>query len=115
MSNEINFSPVRRDIRITSGDTINFKLSITDAAGDPADLSDLSSVKMQVRTQPAGVILFDATIGDGITVTGSDIFIDKIVEIDAGPHRYDIQLTWTGGKIRTIMNGIFRVTSQITT
>lgn len=111
--------PATYDISAYLNDTLSLSFIFNNSDGDPIDLSS-ADIKMQVRKKHDDPVLWTASEGDGITVTGDDdniISINKIVsdsQISPGIYKYDIQATYSSGVITTYLRGDFTVESDIT-
>lgn len=109
---------MRTDLTMTRGDSREFSVTVSDAAGDPYDLTD-ATISFTVDD------LFDAkTVGAGITVTAPEtgvavITIDPADTEDAPDRRtaydYDVQIILADGRVKTPLRGLFIVLPDVTT
>lgn len=106
------------DITARKGDTwsgLDFELKVN---GSPKNLTG-AEIKIQFRRGLAnGSVQKEISNGDGVTITDSvnGLFsIDPfVVDFPVGSYRYDIQFTFSPTEIKTYVEGIFRVTEDIT-
>lgn len=109
----------RYTIQAEQGATLELRLTWRDSEGDPIDLSTYSA-RMEVRRAPgAGDALISIADGDGITLDSSghiDIEIDAETMSDcpAGDLRYDIEVESAGGKVTRVLEGVFKVSPEVT-
>jgi len=90
-----------------------FKLWLDAAKTQPADLADVTP-KAQIRSKPAGTLLADLDC----VVTLPNIIDASLdhTESQELPSKgsWDLQLTYTGGDVRTILAGPVTVTPDVT-
>jgi hypothetical protein len=116
MATTISNLPGAVNFKVYQNDTLTKTLTITDDADAAIDLS-AATIKMEVRAAVASTVLFTFETGDGITVGGADdnvITISKLVDITAGSYLYDLEITYSGGEVQTLIKGSFTVTADIT-
>lgn len=105
---------------LVEGDTLSFKITLTDDAGDPIDLTG-TTTEMDIKRADESLVL-TLTIGDGITYTDA-AGGEMTIEVDAADtanfdpqyiYRYDVQ--WTNGTtVRTLAWGTIQTIEQVTT
>lgn len=102
------------DFKSYKGDTFRTTLTFTDANGSAIDLS-AASLKMECYNGRTLILSFSN--GDGITVSGAGnniVTLQKVITIQAGNFRYDLQATLQDGTIVTYIKGNFLVQPDIT-
>jgi hypothetical protein len=105
-----DFKPAELDIEIVKGDywVETFALSVD---GTPINLST-ADVHLEITQGCSTTILWEATVGDGITIGGvsnNQINVSKLVNLDAGNYEYDLKVTYTTGVVKTYLWGNFNV------
>lgn len=85
------------------GDTMYFTLTFTDNAGDPIDMSGISSASFVMNNTEAG------SLGSGIAVVGDDsnvmqIFI-QVQNETKGRYDYKLTVTYADNMVKTIIDG----------
>jgi len=100
-------------ITLIKGDTYNGKEFVITRNG--AGVS-ITSARMQVKRKAKDTAhVLQLTSGSGLTIGASSITIDKqIVDITAGEYVYDLELTLTGGEVKTWIAGDFIVLQDVT-
>lgn len=105
---------------LVEGDTLSFKITLTDDDGAAIDLTG-TTTEMDVKRADESLVL-TLTVGDGITYTdpgGGEmtIVVDAADTENLDPqytYRYDVQ--WTSGTtVRTIAWGTIQTIEQVTT
>lgn len=105
---------------LVEGDTLSFKITLTDDAGDPINLTG-TTTEMDIKRLDESLVL-TLTVGDGITYTNPTggemtIVVDAADTANLEPqytYRYDVQ--WTNGTtIRTVAWGTIQTIEQVTT
>lgn len=103
---------------LVQGDTLAFKIVLTDAAGDAIDISS-DEFDMDIRRADGSLVL-TLTLGDGLSVTDPGTLYGEVDPADTDDlepdfeYRYDVQ--WrTGTYTRTIAWGTLKILKQITT
>lgn len=105
---------------LVQGDSLSFKITLTDDAGDPIDLTG-TDAEMDVKRLD-GSLVFTLIVGDGITFTdpgGGEMTIavepSETETLDPEyTYRYDVQ--WTNGtSVRTLAWGTIQTIQQVTT
>lgn len=105
---------------LVEGDTLSFKITLTDDAGDPIDLTG-TTTDMDIKRADDSLVL-TLTVGDGITYTdptGGEmtLTVDASETDNLDPqytYRYDVQ--WTNGTtVRTVAWGTIQTIEQVTT
>lgn len=109
--------PGTYNITAKRNDTLSRVLTFVDQSSVAIDLSS-ATLKMQVRKQYDQTVLLELTESDGLTVSGAGnniVTISKIITIPLpGAYRYDLQAVFSGGMVRTYLEGSFTVTADIT-
>lgn len=105
-----DFKPAELDIEIVKGDywVETFALSVD---GTPINLST-ADVHIQVTQGCSTSVLWEATVGDGITIGGvsnNQINVSKLVNLAEGNYEYDLKVTYTTGVVKTYLWGNFNV------
>lgn len=105
---------------LVQGDSLSFKITLEDDAGDPINLTG-TTAEMDVK-RIDGTLVFTLTVGDGITFTNPTggemtLLVEPSETNTLDPeftYRYDVQ--WTNGTtIRTLAWGTIRTLEQVTT
>lgn len=103
----------------TKQDTFPWEFTVTNSAGTALDITGASFL-LTVNTEPdpedTTNQVFQLT-GTIINATGGVVrFVATGTQMDIGPDTffYDIQMTDSGGAVRTIAKGEFQVLAQIT-
>lgn len=105
-----DFKPAELDIEIVKGDywVEVFALSVD---GTPINLST-ADVHIRVTQGCSTSVLWEATVGDGITIGGvsnNQINVSKLVNLAEGNYEYDLKVTYTTGVVKTYLWGNFNV------
>lgn len=105
-----DFKPAELDIEIVKGDywVEVFALSLNST---PINLSS-QNVEIEITQGCSTTILWSATSGDGITITGASnnqISLSKLMNLDAGNYEYSLKVTYTTGVVKTYIWGNFVV------
>lgn len=109
----MDLRPQYHRIAILRNDTLPISFRITHNQ-EAVDLS-AATVRMQVRqSATSSTVLIALTEGDGITVTGNTISVNKKITIAAGNYVYDLEIEYGSGDVRTYIFGDFVVTEDIT-
>ena len=94
------------------GFTVNLKVS-----GEPLDITG-ATILFQVRQfieSPTHVV--EKTQASGITITdapGGQFTVNEFVpDIDAGSYLYEVQVTTSDGKVRTVLGGSWRILDEV--
>lgn len=106
-------------ITMIRGDTLSFGVIVNDENGNPIDF-DLDNVKMTCQSQNINNnnILFQKTLGDGITKKSQGTYVIRVAPQDTeneelGKYFYDIQIE-KNGDVFTIMHGILELQYEVT-
>jgi hypothetical protein len=111
---EITSMPCSLGVTHYKGDTWKISVVVNDCDGDPIDVTQ-ADVKIQIRKNPGDPVLLEFNIGDGIVITAPNVIdINKIVDIAAGTYRWDLQLIFNDGTVRTLFTGQFKIVTDIT-
>ncbi len=103
---------------LVQGDTLAFQIVITDADGDPVDIS-ADDFDMEIRRLD-GSLVIALGIGNGLSITGPGALYGEMAAADTAlldpdfTYQYDVQWT-TGSYVRTISWGTIKSLKQITT
>jgi hypothetical protein len=100
--NIIDYAAKKIEYRKQAGDHFNLTLTVKDGDGLPIDLSTSDDIQFFVDEVEV------ASLGDGITVSGTDNNIITITKVDAraaGSYQYEIVITDSAGLIRTYFKG----------
>lgn len=105
------------NISVLNGDTYagcNFTITVNSAA---LNLTG-AAIKMQVRKQREEAVVLELSTGSGITITtaaeGKFKINEQVISCAVGVYLYDIQITLSGGNIKTYIKGTFTVLGDIT-
>lgn len=103
---------------LVQGDTLAFEIDMTDADGDPIDIS-ADDFNMEIRRLDGSLVLA-LGIGNGLSITGPGKVYGEVDAADTAgldpdfTYQYDVQWT-TGSYVRTISWGTIKSMKQITT
>lgn len=114
---EVNICRVR-------GDTDSFTVTVQDAAGNAIDITGFSFLltvdpseapedavnNLFQLSSPAGGIALSDPVNGEITVTLTAVQADQTPQV----YFYDLQMTDTGGAVKTILKGQWEVVQDIT-
>jgi len=106
--------------RIKNDTFSSVSFTFADGIGDPIDLTD-ATVRCQFRYRTrTGAAVKTITDGSGITVTdatGGVLEIDEFTPVDwaVDKYYYDIQITFSDGRIKTYVEGLVNVIQDVTT
>lgn len=116
MSTEIKMLPATATFIAYKGDTLRKTIELKDAQDNPVSIAGCS-VKMQVRKKSGDPVLFEMSTvpGQGITVSGNLISISKNVALAKGNYKFDMEIQFPSGVVRTYLSGPFIVVDEITT
>ena len=76
-----------------------------------------ATVYIQVRKGCGGDLALSATNGSGVTIGGvsnNEISVNKLVNIDKGNYKWDMQVTFSDGTVKTYLEGDFIVYDDVT-
>ncbi len=100
-----------------TGDTFNQVSFAVAPNGSPLNLTGYT-IKLQIRNTYTSTAVKSLEIGSGITVTnaaGGVFRIDAfVVDFAAGTYVYDIQLTSSGGVVKTYIAGEMVILNDVT-
>ncbi len=97
------------------GDTfLGTTFQLFDGNDDPLDLTGCAA-KMQIRrTAGNSVVLEWTTTDDSILISTNEIAMQpKPLYVTEYPYRYDLEVTYSDGRVLTIIYGIFPVQTDI--
>jgi hypothetical protein len=110
-----DFRPGKLDIQIWRNDTWQQVFTLL------ADTTPISlvgaTVYIQVRKGCGGTLALTLTNGSGVTIGGASnnqITVNKLVDIAKGNYVYDLQVTFSGGVVKTYLEGDFIVYDDVT-
>lgn len=102
---------------LVQGDTLAFQIVLTDAAGDPIDIS-ADQFDMDIRRLDGSLVLA-LSLGNGLSITDPGTVYGEVDPADTATldpdfsYQYDVQ--WTAGTyVRTISWGTIKSLKQIT-
>lgn len=110
-----DFRPATLDIQIWKGDTWSQTFTLT-SNSTPINLSG-STPKIEIRKGCGGTLMLTLTSGNGITIGGTNnnvLTISKAITIDKGNYHWDLQVTFSGGSVKTYLTGDFIVYDDVT-
>lgn len=101
---------------LLAGDTYNgFSVTVSEE-GSPMDLTG-SQIQLQAKNS-FGHIVIDLKIGSGITLVDA---VNGLVRVDSFPVPnieanldYDLQMTFSGGLVRTYLKGKIKIKQDVT-
>jgi hypothetical protein len=105
-----DFKPADLDIEIVKGDYWVQTLALT-LDGTAINLST-ATVDVEVTQGCSTTVLWNATNGSGITISGAgnnNINISKLVDIAEGNYEYTLKVTYQTGVVKTYVWGEFKV------
>jgi len=97
-------------------DEVNFEM-LSD--GLPIDLTD-AVIKMELRTECGGIVALSLTsvANAGITITdevnGLFKINEQIIDIAPNTYKYDIEITFADGTVKSWISGTFNIICDIT-
>lgn len=117
--------PVGKNLTIYKGDSFefSFRLRARDANGDPAGYVDLSgcTAKAQVRASEDATSVMAEFTAEVPVQTGEDLgrVTLSLTPAQTGDPtfqagKWDVQLTWPDGAIKTYLSGSVAVTKEVT-
>jgi hypothetical protein len=107
------------NFKVYRGDNWTVDLVVVDNVNAPIDLSG-ADIKMQIKNKPDdATAVKELNLTNGISVGGDDnnvITIDSEGDLDVRPNDYvyDLQVTYSGGRVVTYLRGSFSVVKDIT-
>jgi hypothetical protein len=109
-------------LTMTRGDRKVFNVTLTDAAGDPLDLTDLELTFTVKERHEDTVAVISKTVGAGIAVVSAEdgtatITVDPEDTEDIEEPRnfvWDLEVSNGAGDIRTPVDGTFRIRHDVT-
>lgn len=110
-----DFRPGKLDIKIWRNDTWIQVYALT-ANNVPISLVG-ATVYIQVRKGCDSTLALTVTNGNGATIGGvsnNEITVNKLVNIDKGTYKWDMQVTLSSGAVRTYLEGQFIVYDDVT-
>lgn len=110
-----DFRPATLDIKMWRNDTWKQTYALT-VNTVPISLVG-ATVYIQVRKGCGGALALSATNGSGVTVGGvsnNEINVNKLVNIDKGNYKWDLQVTFSDGTVKTYLEGDFIVYDDVT-
>lgn len=107
--------PGKQDLALYRGDTFRLVLKAWDDANktQPSDLSE-ATAKAEIRDKPAGKVLasFACTIEEPNII---HLVLDAATSgILPSKGAWDVQLTYAGGDVRTVVYGAVKVVTDVT-
>ena len=105
-------------LEIKQGDTFHLEIQWTDSEGTPVDMSGCSA-RMQLRRTPSEGVLLDMSTENGrITLGFGSIVLDvdavTMRELSTPEGSFDLQITYSDGRVTTILGGAFRLIPDVT-
>lgn len=107
------------DLRIISGDDETLSVTITEPNGTATNLTGLLAMKFMIKAKPTDLdinALVSKDLGTGVTVSAPATAGLATIAIDAantaalaGAYHWEIQLTNSAGKKRTVADGRIRI------
>lgn len=107
--------PAKWDIAIWRNDYWVQAYALT-LDSNPIDLEN-ATVNIQIRKGCGGTLALSLTNGNGITITGASnnqVSISKLINIEKGMYRWDMQITYVNGVVKTYIEGDFEVQDDVT-
>lgn len=103
------------DIEHYQGDVFDITLEVFNADGADFSFTNVSAASMKIKTYKGGTILKELTlVNNDFSFSANDIlFAAGNLSFVKGAHVYDIELTYTGGAVRTVSFGKFIMLEQV--
>jgi hypothetical protein len=113
---DVDCRPQTLNLYLYAGDDVSVRLTVTDEAGDPVDLSG-GVLRAEVRTYPSDAVVCEATVGDELAADGvvyvSFTGVDTADMADGRGLRWDLEHD-DGGLVETLCAGIVHVDPDVT-
>lgn len=112
----IDLLPCCLDIVLYQGDSWDMHAVIKDSEDVAIDLTG-AVIRVQVRKKHGDPVLFEISSALEITIGGlgnNELTWIEIVDLPQGVYKWDLQITFPDGKVRTIFAGKFTTQSDIT-
>ena len=107
--------PGKYDLGLYRGDSYAWRIQLWDDAdlSDPTDLTG-ATVAAEIRDKPAGPIIVE--LDCAVTLPNIvDMTMTPAMWVDCPAKGvWDLQLTFTGGEVRTVLRGAVTVTADVT-
>lgn len=105
-------------LEIKQGDTFHLEILWTDSEGVPVDMAGCTA-RMQLRRLPGEPVLLDMSTENGrITLSDGSIVIDvdaaAMRELTVPDGAFDLQISYSDGRVQTILGGLFRLIPDVT-
>lgn len=105
-------------LQIKQGDDFHLEMLWTDSEDVPIDMAGCAA-RMQLRRSPGAPVLLDLSTENGRIVLGvGDITLDVDAQATQGlttPEGvFDLQITYSDGRIATILGGRFELIADVT-
>jgi len=110
-----DFRPAKFDIKMWRNDTWVEVFALT-TNSSPISLSG-ATVYIHIVKGCETTATLTLTNGSGITITGAgnnQISVSKLINIDKGNYKWDLQVTFSGGVVKTYLEGDFIVYDDVT-
>lgn len=101
-------TPGKANMKIKTGDTWKrvFRINLNDGNATPVNLAG-STILMQLRKRPGSPIIKQLQIGSGLTIAGvanNEIHLQTLADF-IGKYKYELQITFPNGTIKTYLQG----------
>jgi len=113
----LSLIPCKLDICYYNGDSFKVSIGMDDCDGNFIDLTD-ADISIHIKKTINSPVLVELSIGDGISISGENnniIEINKVIDLPQGTYRWDLQIIFPDGTVRTVFAGQFKVQTDITT
>lgn len=110
-----DFRPAKFDIKMWRNDTWVEVFALTQNSS-PISLAG-ATIYIHVVKGCEGTATLTLTNGSGITITGAgsnQISVSKLINIDKGNYKWDLQVSYSGGVVKTYLEGDFIVYDDVT-
>jgi hypothetical protein len=104
--------PACIDFKMFVGNTFKKVLQFGSSAA-PIDLTGVTA-NFIIRNNTTDAAVLTLTIGDGLSVAGNIMTIDKIISLTAAVYRHELTVTFVDGEVRTFIAGPFEVKNKLT-
>jgi hypothetical protein len=110
-----DFRPAKFDIKMWRNDTWVEVFALTQNS-TPISLVG-ATIYIHIVKGCEGTATLTLTNGSGITITGAgnnQISVSKLINIDKGNYKWDLQVSYSGGVVKTYLEGDFIVYDDVT-
>lgn len=105
----------KANLVIDQGSTYTTTVKLTDANGDPLDLTGYSgAAQMRKHYTSSTAKTFTVNLGGNLGTVTLAMSANNTANIEAGRYLYDVELTDTNGNVSRVFEGIVTVNANIT-